>query len=143
MTQTAKHKPEIFVKRSRPVECEQCGEAATKKYTYLLEGNARANPASSAYGEDDCSWCSDHEEFGCDSCKVPQVDGYSLCSIFTKNNRFSHMFVTTKYEPIPKLLEALKAVVADYAADTPDTNGCEEPSIELARAVIAEAEGGK
>lgn len=77
-------------------ECEQCGEPATKKHTYLLEGDARRNPASSAYGRDDCSWCSDYEAFTCNDCGQPRVDGYRWCSTFKvtpDNTRFAHMFL--------------------------------------------------
>jgi hypothetical protein len=46
-------------------DCEVCGEAATKRITFLLE-RYRSNPASKAYGRDDCSWCSDHDAYACD-----------------------------------------------------------------------------
>lgn len=39
------------------------------------------------------------------------------------------------------MFAALEEVVREYSADTPDTNGCEEPSIEKARAAIAKAKG--
>ena len=45
--------------------CDVCGGLATKRITYLRE-NCRSNPASSAYGRDDCSWCSDAEAYSCD-----------------------------------------------------------------------------
>lgn len=76
-------------------ECEECGEPATKRHTYLLP-DARRNPASSGYGGDDISWCSDHEAFTCDSCPEPRPDGYRWCSTFSvspENMRFSHMFL--------------------------------------------------
>ena len=76
-------------------ECEQCGELATKKHTYLLH-NARCNPGSSGYGKDDISWCSDHEAFTCDSCRKPRFEGYECCSTFSvspENTRFAHMFL--------------------------------------------------
>lgn len=77
-------------------ECEQCGEPATKKHTYLLY-NARSNPASSGYGKDDISWCSDIEAFACDDCREPSApDGHKWCATFTVSpatTRFSHMFL--------------------------------------------------
>jgi hypothetical protein len=82
-----------LVERTRVrIECEQCGEPATKKHTYLLPG-ARRNPASSAYGRDDCSWCSDHEAFTCDDCRQPRPDGYEWCSTFSARPSFAHMFL--------------------------------------------------
>lgn len=73
-------------------ECDRCGEPATKRHTYLLP-DARRNPASSAYGRDDCTWCSDEERFTCDEHKrEPHIEGYGWCSTFTYNDRFAHMF---------------------------------------------------
>lgn len=46
--------------------CEECGEIATHCLTFLYEGG-RSNPASSAYGKDDCTWCADETIFACDS----------------------------------------------------------------------------
>lgn len=78
-------------------ECGQCGEPAHFKATYLLEGNARANPASEAYRQDDCSWCSDYEEFFCRVCLTggwhPSREGYSPCSLFPASEQFAHMFL--------------------------------------------------
>lgn len=37
-------------------ECDHCSEPAKYRHTYLLEGT-RSNPASKAYGRDDCSHC--------------------------------------------------------------------------------------
>lgn len=81
----------------RREECGQCGEYAHYKHTYLLP-NARSNRASKAYGRDDCSWSSDHEEFTCRECskdgkREPQVDGYEWCSTFSATERFAHMFL--------------------------------------------------
>lgn len=77
-------------------ECENCGEPAEFKRTYLAP-NARSNPASSAYGRDDCSWCSDHDELLCAKCNAARVevavpDGYGWCSTFQNSPRFQHMF---------------------------------------------------
>ncbi len=74
-------------------ECEVCGEPATKRHTYLLP-NARSNRASSAYGRDDCTWCSDDEKFTCDEHpREPRNEGYGWCSTFTYNSQFCHMFL--------------------------------------------------
>lgn len=81
--------------------CEMCGEAATKKHTYLLD-NARLNPASSAYGRDDCSWCEDAHEYLCDDCQSETPDGYGPCSIFSATaGHFAHMFLHWIEEPTP------------------------------------------
>lgn len=65
--------------------CSVCGELATRRITYLLDG-ARSNPASAAYHHDDCTWCSDDEDFACEAHKR-QVEnnpppGMSWCSTF-------------------------------------------------------------
>lgn len=75
--------------------CEKCGELATHKLTFLLP-NARANPASSAYGKDDCSWCSDEKVFVCDThdkdCHLIAKElGMGWCASFPYE-RFKHMF---------------------------------------------------
>jgi hypothetical protein len=75
------------------IECENCGEFATKRHTYLLE-NARRNPASSAYRHDDCSWCSDGDVFTCDACKPTAPNGMHWCSTFSVSDRFAHMFLS-------------------------------------------------
>ena len=75
--------------------CEYCEEPATHKITFLLP-NARSNPASKAYGRDDCSWCSDQAVFVCDE---HEEDRYKIgrelemgwCSSFGYE-RFKHMF---------------------------------------------------
>ena len=74
--------------------CDECGEPAHFKHSYLLEGNARNNPASSAYRRDDCSWCEDEKRYTCRTCKRPSVDGYSWCSTFPAKAGFKHMFLT-------------------------------------------------
>lgn len=87
------------VKTRRRRECDCCGEPATVKHTYLNErdGPARRNPASSAYGRDDCSWCSDHDLFQCPDCdnredetNVPH--GFRWCSSFNVG-RMPHLFL--------------------------------------------------
>ncbi len=86
--------------------CDECGEYATKKHTFLLD-NARSNPASSAYRHDDCSWCSDTEAFACDDCAEKMrrnpPDGYGWCGTFSvtpEKLQFAHMFLKWKEEDI-------------------------------------------
>lgn len=81
-------------------ECENCGEPATYRNTYLNDGatGARRNPASSAYGRDNCSWCSDHDQFLCGDChqnrhNIGVPDGFRWCSTFECVPRFAHMFL--------------------------------------------------
>ncbi len=80
------------------IRCEECGEPAHYRHTYLLP-NARSNPASSAYRRDDCSWCEDHAVFTCRTCQRPQVDGYKWCSTFRANARYAHMFLEWTEQP--------------------------------------------
>ena len=85
---------ETVVKTRMRHECDVCGEPAHYKHTYLLEG-ARRNPASSAYGRDDCSWCEDESRFVCAEHKNDRTapNGYSWCSTFQASARFAHMFL--------------------------------------------------
>ena len=75
-------------------ECEVCGKPATYKYTFLLEG-ARSNPASAAYGKDDCTWCEDEAMFTCEEHgnPWPSLDGYVNCSKFEYGEGRTHMFL--------------------------------------------------
>lgn len=74
-------------------ECEECGEPAHWRVTYLLEGT-RGNPASAAYGKDDCSWCSDLDSFVCKEHRTwAAPDGYVPCSHFPATEQFAHMFL--------------------------------------------------
>jgi len=87
--------------------CEKCGEPATHKLTFLLP-NARANPASSAYRHDDCSWCSDKAMFVCDSHErerwtIAEELGMEWCAAFPFNKRHEHMFLY--WEVIVPLIE--------------------------------------
>jgi len=74
-------------------ECQVCGMPAYYRITYLAS-NCRANPASSAYGKDDCSWCSDADGYACKkherevSQDAPM--GMSWCSTFPLKS-FKHM----------------------------------------------------
>ena len=81
--------------------CEQCGEDATWRCTFLLP-NARRNPASEAFAHDDCSWCSDGEVFLCDACKqegrkIGKKMGMEECSSFPYE-RFPHMLLYWEVE---------------------------------------------
>ena len=71
----------LVKKTRRRYVCEECGEPATKKHTFLLP-NARSNPASKAYGCDDCTWCSDAEVLTCDDCRPTTPEGMSRCATF-------------------------------------------------------------
>lgn len=73
-------------------ECEYCGKPAEYKHTYLLDG-MRSNPASSAYGKDDCSWCEDAAVFTCVTCRPEEPEGYGGGSRFECGERFAHMFL--------------------------------------------------
>lgn len=77
------------------VECEECGEEAVWLLAFLLP-NARRNPASSGYGKDDISWCSDAKMFVCDKCRhresaLARERGMEWCASYGKP-RFPHMF---------------------------------------------------
>ncbi len=96
-------------------ECENCGEPATQRHSYLNDGpcGARNNPASSAYGRDDCTWSSDHDLYTCNTCTQRECSnsipsGYNWCSTF-KVERFPHMFLVWKErelkEEMPKSIE--------------------------------------
>ena len=80
-------------------ECDVCGESAHYKHTFLLEG-ARRNPASRAYGKDDCTWCEDESRFVCknhlEDRKPPP--GTTWCSTFPASELFKHMFLYWKEE---------------------------------------------
>jgi len=97
MTELLKGEGETRIQERVRVKCEFCGADATKQHTFLLAG-ARRNPASSAFGRDDCSYCSDHHVYTCEGgdCvrQARDVEGYEPCSIFTCVERFSHMFLT-------------------------------------------------
>jgi len=56
-----------MIKTCKRQECEECGELATVKHTFLYS-NARTNPASKAYRHDDCSWCADDVIYLCEEC---------------------------------------------------------------------------
>ena len=76
--------------------CDNCGEIAHFKHTFLLP-NARTNPASKGYGKDDISWCSDEYQFSCrdGECQraMRKMDGYGWCASYPANESFTHMFL--------------------------------------------------
>ena len=112
---------DIVITQKEAVEktCQECGESATKRITFLYE-DSRRNPASSGYGKDDISWCSDDEAFSCDAHEKeirnnPPRD-MNDCSVFTREDRFEHMFLywketkldfTTPFTRLPEL-EAIR-----------------------------------
>ncbi len=77
-------------------ECVECGEPAHYKCTFLYEG-CRTNPASNAYGRDDCSWCEDRCAFACkqhlSEVRRNAPDGMTECSTFPASKQFAHMFL--------------------------------------------------
>ena len=84
---------ETITRRRVRVRCEKCGGIAVYRYTYLLLG-FRRNPASKAYGKDDCSWCCDTEVFTCATCKPMVPEGHDRgASTFPASARFAHMFL--------------------------------------------------
>lgn len=88
---------ETVTSRHIRIGCDQCGEPAHFKHTYLLP-NGRSNPASKAYGHDDCTWCEDDNAYTCLTCKRPTIEGYGWCSTFPASARFAHMFL--KWEKV-------------------------------------------
>lgn len=75
-------------------QCEECGELAHYKHTFLRD-NARHNPMSEAYGRDDCSWCEDACRYVCREHKDVRTapEGMRWCSTFAAIGRFAHMFI--------------------------------------------------
>lgn len=85
-------KIETITRKRVRISCDECGEPAHYKHSYLLP-NARSNPASSGYGGDDISWCSDESAYTCRECKKPVIDGYDWASTYSACERFAHMFL--------------------------------------------------
>ena len=77
---------ETNTKVARWHECEECERPAKYRLTFLLSG-ARRNPASSAYGRDDCSHCSDLDMYACGQHSRTNRDnppsGYVWCAEIT------------------------------------------------------------
>lgn len=84
----------IIKKRHDRQDCEICGEPAHYKHTFLFE-NARRNPASKAYGRDDCSWCEDESRYVCKEHEKDRTPphGMSWCATFPASKGFAHMFL--------------------------------------------------
>ncbi len=86
---------EIIIERKRVAwhECQVCGMPASWRIAYLVH-NGRSNPASRAYGRDDCSWCSDAETYACKKhqkeVERDAPDEMSWCASFPLKN-FKHM----------------------------------------------------
>lgn len=85
--------------------CDECGESAHYKCTYLLDG-ARSNPRSAAYGCDDCTYCEDDCRFACKEHREKvwnsPPEGMGRCSAFPATARLAHLFlrkVKTKCPP--------------------------------------------
>ena len=96
--QTPAAKYRLTVQKEVEAYCEECGETATWQLTFLLD-NARRNPASAAYGRDDCAWCSDIIIFSCAECesKLRQnpPENHGWCAMFPKE-KFPHLFLSWK-----------------------------------------------
>ncbi len=78
-------------------ECEECGNPAKWRVTFLDDNNGgcRRNPSSSAYQHDDCSYCSDHEIYTCekhrrDIERQEPIQGFRYCASFPLK-KFKHM----------------------------------------------------
>ncbi len=143
---------QVTVKRKVEHECEECGEPATRRVTYLLEG-ARSNPASRAYGKDNISWCSDAEAFACEKHEKTLRDsapqGYSWCSTFERCEKLEHMFwtwiedkaATRRAEAAPGLLEACTMVLDQFIIDREGTDPVRDRLRSVLVMAICAAEG--
>lgn len=94
---------QFIVKERVRHECDNCGEPATKKHSFCYV-NGRRNPASSMYGQDDCTYCSDAHAFSCDECekdvkRVTCPDGMEWGATFEIGGRFNHMFLYWNERP--------------------------------------------
>ena len=83
-------------------ECQVCGLPASWRITYLVNGNCRANPASAAYGRDDCSRSSDAEAYTCKKHRThveqDSPSGMSHCASFPLSKYKSMGFYRIKLE---------------------------------------------
>lgn len=97
---------DLRTERLTRIPCCECAEPATQRHTYLLP-HARTNPASGAYGRDDCTWCADATQFTCDACEtVAAPAGYEVCGTFYLRNRrtgvsngLDHLFLAWRKVP--------------------------------------------
>ncbi len=94
-------------------ECAVCGEPADFRHSYLLAGDCRRNPASSAYGRDDCTFCSDGESFVCATHKSDRQapNGMEWAGTYTLA-KFPHMGMYWHEENcMPPVLSRLDALL--------------------------------
>lgn len=102
----------VIVKTRCRSECDNCGDPATKRHSFCYV-NGRRNPASSMYGRDDCTYCSDADAFSCDNCerdvrRVCCPEGMEWGCTFTLNDRNAHMFLTWRErEATPAEVDAM------------------------------------
>jgi len=122
--------------------CESCEEKpATKKNTFLLEG-MRSNPASAAYGLDDCSWCEDEAVFTCDTCKPGIPSGYVECSKFSYGDRFASLFLEWD-EVEDDIYGAAESVISTAFGNTEGfTESAQLVALRLAVSVLRDAMDG-
>ncbi|HDY88492.1 MAG TPA: hypothetical protein ENH82_10345 [bacterium] len=66
MNKVGDTKTETFIRKWH--ECQFCELPARYRIGFTLP-NARSNPASSGYGKDDISWCSDDQMYACEEHK--------------------------------------------------------------------------
>lgn len=109
----------VVVKTRYRHECENCGEPATKRHSYCYV-NGRRNPASSMYGRDDCTYCSDAERFSCDECartiERDAPEGMNWGGTFSAGGRFDHMLLYWHERPAN---EAELAAIAKATGEAP------------------------
>lgn len=148
----------VTVKEYRRAECEICGEPADYRLTFLLEGS-RSNPASSAYGRDDCSRCSDQDVFVCKEhekeTRWNPPAGMSWCGKYDGISHPQHVMAWIEiddpvYAAAPDMLEALKAISCIHGNTSLEVHGINdgrdrainlEACIELANNALKKAEG--
>jgi len=137
-----KHAPKVEVRIQKKVKrcCEWCDAKATKKLCFLTP-NYRNNPASSAYGRDDCSWCSDYEAYTCDKveciseAKDHKPEGFIDAAVFhITSERFKHMAYaweeiskpeTLVYAAAPDLLKAAEYFISAWKTGGADLDSAE------------------
>lgn len=78
-------------------DCDNCGEPATKRIAFCFE-NGRRNPASSMYGRDDCTYCSDSDAYACTACerevrRACCPNGMEWASTMTCATSNAHLFL--------------------------------------------------
>lgn len=75
-------------------QCDLCIKLAEYLIAFVLEG-ARTNPASSAYGKDDITWCSDREAFACEEHRdgLQRPPGGFMWGATFSGTRYPHMLL--------------------------------------------------